>query len=69
MLCDVSGQALGQINQSITMSNILTKISEICYCPIAYVYVSFIRFVDLIGGQCLLYQMNEWARGCFGMNE
>ena len=55
------------------MSNILTKISEICYCPIAYVHVSFIRFVDSIGGQCLPYQMNGpkavltgingWAKG------
>ena len=50
------------------MSNILTKISEVCYLSNWLLLRKSNKFVNLNGGQMFAMQ-NEWAKGQFDMNE
>ena len=46
----------------ITVSNILIKISEVCYLSNCLLLYKSYMFVTLNYGQ--MFVMNEWAKGC-----
>ena len=50
-ICRVEGRAPGQINQPITVSNILIKISEVCYLFNYLLLCKSYKFINLNGGQ------------------